>query len=109
MELELGNLMFNTNANQKYECPNYIVALLREIQRQLDRIMWNINQKEFLTNNPNHPYEDNKSILVLSSNRATSNNTSLTTGRSAEELVAATPNYNTEQLTSHRQQQIEHG
>ena len=69
----------------------------------------NINQKEFLTNNPNHPYEDNKSILVLSSNRATSNNTSLTTGRSAEELVAATPNYNTEQLTSHRQQQTEHG
>ena len=37
-ELELGNLMFNTNANQQYECPRYIVALLRDIDRQLDRI-----------------------------------------------------------------------
>ena len=46
-ELELGNIMFNTNVNQQYKCPNYIIALLREIDRQLDRIMWNIEQKDF--------------------------------------------------------------
>lgn len=46
-ELELGNLMFNTNANQQYECPRYIVALLRDIDRQLDRIMYNIEQKHY--------------------------------------------------------------
>ena len=60
MELELGNLMFNTNANQKYECPNYIVALLREIQRQLDRIMWNINQKEY-----DNPFENSANSFEL--------------------------------------------
>ena len=47
MDLELGNIMFNTNTNQIYECPRYIIALLREIERQLDRIMWNINQKHY--------------------------------------------------------------
>ena len=60
MELELGNLMFNTNANQKYECPNYIVALLREIQRQLDRIMWNIDQKEY-----DNPFENSANSFEL--------------------------------------------
>lgn len=33
--MELGNLMFNTNTNQQYDCPEYIVALLREIDRKL--------------------------------------------------------------------------
>lgn len=46
-DLELGNIMFNTNTIQQYNCPNYIVALLREIDRQLNRIMWNIYQKEY--------------------------------------------------------------
>lgn len=45
--LELGNLMFNTNANQVLDCPDYIIALLREIDRQLDRIMWNIYQETY--------------------------------------------------------------
>ena len=45
--LELGNLMFNNNTNQVFDCPNYIVALLREIDRQLDRIMWNIHQETY--------------------------------------------------------------
>lgn len=60
MELELGNLMFNTNANQRYKCPNYIVALLREIQRQLDRIMWNIYQKEY-----DNPFENSANSFEL--------------------------------------------
>ena len=45
--LELGNLMFNNNTNQVFDCPDYIVALLREIDRQLDRIMWNIHQETY--------------------------------------------------------------
>ena len=46
-EIELGNMMFNPNENQRYICPNYIVALLREIDRQLCRIMCNIDQKDY--------------------------------------------------------------
>lgn len=46
-ELELGNLMFNTNANQELECPKYIIALLRDIDRNLDRIMYNIEQQHY--------------------------------------------------------------
>lgn len=28
--MELGNLIFNTNKNQYYECPEWIVALLEK-------------------------------------------------------------------------------
>ncbi len=45
--MELGNLMFNTNKNQQYECPKWIVALLNELDNQLDRVMWNNTQKEY--------------------------------------------------------------
>ena len=45
--MELGNLMFNTNKNQQYECPRWIVALLKELNNQLDRVMWNNTQKEY--------------------------------------------------------------
>ena len=47
MELELGNLMFNTNKNQAYECPEWIIALLETLENELDRIMWNIYQQEY--------------------------------------------------------------
>ena len=46
-DLELGNIAFNNNANQQLNCPEYIVALLRDIDRQLKRIMWNIKQEEY--------------------------------------------------------------
>ena len=52
-ELELGNLMFNTNVNQSYECPNYIIGLLREIDRVLNRVMYNINQEDY-----NSPFDN---------------------------------------------------
>lgn len=45
--MELGNLMFNSNGSQQYECPLYIIALLRDIERNLCRIMWNIDQHEY--------------------------------------------------------------
>ena len=47
MELELGNLMFNTNKNQVYECPEWIIVLLEALENELDRIMWNIYQQEY--------------------------------------------------------------
>lgn len=45
--------MFNSNTNQRYTCPDYVVALLRDIQRQLSRIMWNMYQKEY-----DNPFEN---------------------------------------------------
>lgn len=45
--LELGNIMFNTNKNQQYDCPRWVVALLNELDDQLDRVMWNIHQEEY--------------------------------------------------------------
>lgn len=45
--MELGNLMFNTNKNQQYKCPRWVVALLKELDNQLDRVMWNSTQKEY--------------------------------------------------------------
>lgn len=44
-DLELGNLAFNSNRNQSYNCPLWVVALLREIDNQLSRVMWNLTQK----------------------------------------------------------------
>lgn len=44
--MELGNLMFNTNKNQIYYCPNWIIALLREIDRKISIVYWN-NRTEF--------------------------------------------------------------
>lgn len=45
--LELGNIIFNTNKNQQYNCPRWIVALLDELDNQLDRVMWNIHQERY--------------------------------------------------------------
>lgn len=46
-ELELGNLMFNTNKNQMYSCPNWVIALLREIDRTLYRVKYNMQQSDY--------------------------------------------------------------
>ena len=46
-ELELGNLMFNTNKNQTYSCPDWVVALLRDLSRTLSRIKYNMQQTEY--------------------------------------------------------------
>jgi len=46
-ELELGNLMFNTNKNQTYSCPDWVVALLRDLSRRLSRIKYNMQQTEY--------------------------------------------------------------
>lgn len=46
-DLELGNLMFNTNKNQTHNCPDWIVALLNDINRKLKIVAWNIDHKDF--------------------------------------------------------------
>lgn len=45
--MELGNLMFNTNENQEYPCEDYIVDLLRGIERVLEIMMWNKGEKDY--------------------------------------------------------------
>ena len=45
--LELGNIIFNTNKNQQYNCPRWIVALLNELDDQLARVMWNRHQEKY--------------------------------------------------------------
>jgi hypothetical protein len=47
-ELELGNLLWNVgNANQVYNCPRWVVALLADIEKEISRIYWNKNQTEW--------------------------------------------------------------
>ena len=46
-DLELGNLMFNTNRNQVYNCPDWVVALLSDINRRLKIVAWNADRKDF--------------------------------------------------------------
>ena len=46
MDLELGNLIFN-NKNQEYQCPEFIIALLRDLDRRLSIIQYNIYQKPY--------------------------------------------------------------
>lgn len=47
IDLELGNLMFNTNKNQAYRCPEWIIALLSDINRKLKIVAWNTGHKDF--------------------------------------------------------------
>lgn len=35
--LELGNLMFNGNTIQRYICPKYIIALIRDLGRRIEQ------------------------------------------------------------------------
>lgn len=45
--VELGQILFSSNKIQQYDCPAYVVALLRDIARKLDITMWNITQEEY--------------------------------------------------------------
>lgn len=39
--LELGNLMFNGNTIQRYICPKYIIALIRDLGQRIEQITGN--------------------------------------------------------------------
>jgi hypothetical protein len=43
---ELGQFVFGQPSKQ-YECPEYLTALLRGIDSELDRVMWNNHQTEY--------------------------------------------------------------
>ena len=44
---QLALLCFSPNTIHYYDCPDYVVALLRDIARKLDVVMWNSKQKEY--------------------------------------------------------------
>lgn len=46
MDLELGNILFNTNKTQEYRCPDWVVALLRELSYELE-LKVGINSSDF--------------------------------------------------------------
>ena len=45
--VELGQMCFSPNTIHHYDCPDYVVALLRDIARKLNIVMWNSKQKEY--------------------------------------------------------------
>ena len=45
--IELGQIIFWENRVKQYECPEYLSALLRDVDRRLCVLMWNINQEEY--------------------------------------------------------------
>lgn len=44
--LELGNIIFNNNKHQDFICPDWIVALLKDIKERLSIAYWNQYQLE---------------------------------------------------------------
>ena len=44
--MEIGNIIFNPNQNQSYNCPEYIITLLRGIETRLQIEHWNKYQEE---------------------------------------------------------------
>lgn len=43
----LGQIMFSSNVIHHYNCDEWIIALLRDLDRKLKIVMWNINQEEY--------------------------------------------------------------
>lgn len=54
---ELGHAIFYSNNVKKYNCEKYLVALLRDIARELERVMWNRTQKEYA-----NPFENSGNV-----------------------------------------------
>ena len=45
--MEIGQAIFANNNIYSYDCDEYIVALLRHLDSELCRVMWNKNQQEY--------------------------------------------------------------
>lgn len=45
--VELGQLLFSTNIIHRYDCPEWIIALLRDLDRTLQIVMYNITQQPY--------------------------------------------------------------
>lgn len=46
-DIGLEKLIFSSNTMYRYTCANWIVALLRDLDRRLKIAMWNNNQEEY--------------------------------------------------------------
>ena len=46
--VELGQILFSTNTIHSFNCPEWVIALLRDLDRSLKIAMWNKNQEEYL-------------------------------------------------------------
>jgi hypothetical protein len=46
MQPELGQMVFG-NPWGEYECPAYVDALVRDLLREIGRVFWNVNQREW--------------------------------------------------------------
>ena len=45
-EPELGQAVFG-QPWQQYECPEWLIAMLEYLEKELERVMWNVEQKEY--------------------------------------------------------------
>lgn len=45
--IELGQICFFPDRVNRYDCPEYLTALLRGIDSRLCLAMWNVNQEEY--------------------------------------------------------------
>lgn len=45
--VELGQLLFSADVIQSCDCPEWIIALLRDLDRALSMVMYNITQKSY--------------------------------------------------------------
>lgn len=43
----MGKALLFSKVNEKYDCPTWVVALLKNLSEELERVMWNITQKEY--------------------------------------------------------------
>jgi hypothetical protein len=53
-DVELGQAVFG-NPTGEYPCPAWVDALVREILRQIDRVYWNVHQREWDGEDPQIP------------------------------------------------------
>ena len=57
--VEFGQLLNTNNVIFQQDCPEWIIALLRDLNRNLKRVMWNINQEEYES-----PFENTGNVFV---------------------------------------------
>ena len=43
----LSKLIFSPNIIEQYNCEDWVIALLRDLDRKLSIVMWNINQEQY--------------------------------------------------------------
>lgn len=57
--VEFSQFISSNNKIQNYDCPDYVVALLRDIKRKLDIVMWNSTQRDY-----DSPFENTGNCFI---------------------------------------------